>query len=264
MDVHRAGVTVGAVAPDLLQQPLAGERQTPVDQQVVQQLELLGRQVHRRAVHPHGPLGGQQFDAAQHLRRAAGVLLGARPPLHRPGPGHQLPGTERLDHVVVGPQLQTQDLVLLGVLGGEDDERRLGEGPDRLEDVEARAVGQHEVEHHQRRVVLSDQLHAGGAQRGGVHLIALPAQVELEQLGDRGIVLDHHHAAPVRLLSCRRDSCPPRRRQLGRGPIVSAPARALRPRAPCRLRRRVLGSPALQRLRRRRVQVLVGERRAAP
>ena len=37
--------------------------------------------------------------------------------------GQQLPGRERLDHVVVGPQLQALDAVLLGSAGGEQDDR---------------------------------------------------------------------------------------------------------------------------------------------
>ena len=54
------------------------------------------------------------------------------------------------------------------------------------------AVGEHEVEHHEGRIGVFDKVDAGGPSAAGVDLIPLPPQVQLEQLGDRGVVLDHH------------------------------------------------------------------------
>ena len=44
---------------------------------------------------------------------------------HDPDAGHQLLDAERLGHVVVAADGQAVDLVLGGVLGGEEDDRNL-------------------------------------------------------------------------------------------------------------------------------------------
>ena len=53
---------------------------------------------------------------------------------------------ERLGDVIVGAELEADDLVDLGVLGGEHDDRHRGLGPEDPADLDARQLGEHEVE----------------------------------------------------------------------------------------------------------------------
>ena len=68
--------------------------------------------------------------------------------------GDHLGAAERLDHVVVGAELEADDAVGLRAAGGEDDDRDARAGADRAADVAAVAVGQVEVEQDQVRLEL--------------------------------------------------------------------------------------------------------------
>ena len=83
---------------------------------------------------------------------AVAARLGAAQ--HRPDAGDHLGAAERLDHVVVGAELEADDAVGLGAAGGEDDDRDARAGADRAADVAAVAVGQVEVEQDQVGVEL--------------------------------------------------------------------------------------------------------------
>ena len=61
-------------------------------------------------------------------------------------PRGQLAQRERLGHVVVRAQLQADDLVDLGVLRGEHDDRHRGLGAEDPADLDAGQLGEHEVE----------------------------------------------------------------------------------------------------------------------
>ena len=61
-------------------------------------------------------------------------------------PAQQLAYRERLGHVVVGADLEADDLVDLGVLRRQKDDRDGAPGPDLAADVEAAAPGHHDVE----------------------------------------------------------------------------------------------------------------------
>ncbi len=63
-------------------------------------------------------------------------LLGA--PEQPADPGRQLAQAERLRHVVVGAQLEADDLVELRVLGGEHHDRHAGFRTDDPADLDAR------------------------------------------------------------------------------------------------------------------------------
>ena len=78
-----------------------------------------------------GPLGPGAVDPAQ----------------ERVDPGDELPGAERLRHVVVGADAEPDDEVVLGVAGGEHEHRDRPVGLDALAHLEAVEAGEHEVEH---------------------------------------------------------------------------------------------------------------------
>ena len=64
-------------------------------------------------------------------------------------PGTQDRQGEGLGHIVVCPQLQTGDLVQLQVVGGENEHRQSGAGPQAAEQLQAAAVREVQVQHHQ-------------------------------------------------------------------------------------------------------------------
>ena len=82
---------------------------------------------------PSGELGAVELAAAQ---------LGAHA-------AEQLADRERLRHVVVGADLEADDLVDLGVLGGQQDDRHRAAAADVAAEVEAAAPRHHDVEDQQ-------------------------------------------------------------------------------------------------------------------
>ena len=74
--------------------------------------------------------------------------VAVRAPQERLDPAHQLAQPERLGQVVVGAELQADDLVDLVVAGRQDEDRRLGAGrAEPAQDLEAVDARQADVEH---------------------------------------------------------------------------------------------------------------------
>lgn len=65
--------------------------------------------------------------------------------------GHQLARRERLGQVVVAADRETDDAVQLLRSSREEDDVRIGEGPDQAEDLEPVEARQHDVEDHHVR-----------------------------------------------------------------------------------------------------------------
>jgi hypothetical protein len=197
-----------AVAPDLLEQHLAGEDLPRLAGQRHQQVELERGERDRLAValdRVAGHVDGQVADLEQLRRR----FLAA--PKAGPDARDELLGLERLDHVVVRAGLQAHDDVDGVGLGGEHDDRDAGLGADRAADVDAVGAGQHQVEQHEVRLVLAEhgeRLVAVGAQG---RLVALAAQDDAEHLGQGGVVVDDQHAALHAVTHPRSPSCARRR-----------------------------------------------------
>jgi len=152
--------------------------------------------VHDLAGEADPPGGPVQLDATDLLGgRPVGRRLGrpGRPAQQRPHTGHQLARAERLGQVVVGAHLKPHHQVQLGVSGGEHED---GDGavpldaPAHLEAVEA---GEHDVEDHQVGTDPLHQRHRRGPVDGHLDLQALAAEAGGHGVGDRRLVLDHHH-----------------------------------------------------------------------
>jgi hypothetical protein len=77
------------------------------------------------------------------------IAIVGRPaaPQHRPQPGLQLLGRERLDHVVVGAEVEHPHHLVLVVPRGRHDHRHRADAADHPEHLGAVDVGQTEVEH---------------------------------------------------------------------------------------------------------------------
>ena len=111
MGVDRPLVGLEGDAVDRVQELAAGEHPARLADHGRQELELGRGELDRPAADRDPHAGQVDLDVGdpQHLGAAGSGRLG--PPQHGPDPGHELLGAERLDHVVVGAQLQADDPV---------------------------------------------------------------------------------------------------------------------------------------------------------
>src|SRR4029078_5460437 len=104
---------------------------------------------------------------------------------------------ERLDHIAFGPALEAQDAILGLALGGQYQNAGVADrwiGADRLANVVAGLVGQHQIEHHDLGSILAydgETVHAGARRH---RLEAGAPEVELEQACNIVLVFDDDHA----------------------------------------------------------------------
>jgi hypothetical protein len=141
VDVDRARVAVGAVAPDRPQQLLAVEQPAGIGHQRVEQLELAEGQLHRLAVDRHLALRAVERDRPddQHL---GAHRPGARRAQHRADAAAQLGQPERLGDVVVAARLEPEHRVGLGVERRQHDDRHdVAPGAQRPADLVAVGAG---------------------------------------------------------------------------------------------------------------------------
>ncbi len=90
---------------------------------------------------------------------------------------------ERLGDVVVGPRIEAEDGVGVGVGGGQHDDRHLvSAAPDHLAQLAAVDVGQPDVEQHEFVAVRLDAFERLAARR---RLADIELVVELQLLGER-------------------------------------------------------------------------------
>jgi len=103
---------------------------------------------------------------------------------------------ERLRHVVVGSEVERVHLVVLATARREDDDRGARVLADATDNLEAVAVRQVEVEHHEiglTPLVARDRV-AGGL--GRLDLEAMPAKVRAKCPHHRWLVVDDEEARP--------------------------------------------------------------------
>lgn len=145
MGVHRPLKRGERPAPHRLEELQAGERPARVLDEERQEVELEGGEVHGLPVDPRLPPVEVHPDP-RGLDDPRLPRLPLCPAEDGPDPGLELSGAERLHDVVVGPELQPQDPVVLRGPGGEHDDGDLGllaDLPGNFESVHPR---QHEVE----------------------------------------------------------------------------------------------------------------------
>ena len=191
MDVDRARVAGERVAPDALEQLVAGEHEPAVVEQLPEQLELLRRELDLAVADHHLAAAGvdQQvavpdlvtFVAPAVERRAAEDALHAR---------DELAGVEGLRQVVVGADLEPDDLVDILVAGGQHQDRHVRSLAHAAADLDAVHVGQVEIEDDQRRHLGGDRVQRRAARSDRLHDVAGVLQIERDERGDRRLVLD--------------------------------------------------------------------------
>ncbi|OPZ48494.1 MAG: hypothetical protein BWY91_03189 [bacterium ADurb.BinA028] len=204
MHVEGLGVPDVVAAPDPIDELPAGQDSPGVAQQQLEQFELLERHRRRLAldrdhvavdVHPH----------RAGLDRGVGRLVGLRQPAqHGAHSGEQLTRGVGLGDVVVGPHLEPDDLVDLGVFGGEHDDRDAGLGSQRTAYLHAGQAREHEVQQHEVGAVGVELGEGVGAGRGDRDREALLLQQVGQRVGEGLLVFhdeDSAHAGRTSLVT---------------------------------------------------------------
>ena len=109
---------------------------------------------------------------------------------HGPDPRNDLARTERLADVIVGAELQAQQPVDLVDARRHDDDRNRRERAHLAADGQPVLAGKHQVEQHQRRVVLADFGDCRGAIVDAARREAVGAEVVGQQARELRLVLD--------------------------------------------------------------------------
>ena len=133
-------------------------------------------------------------------------------------PAHELAQAERLGQVVVGAELEPDDLVDLVVAGGQHEDRHLGAGrPQPAQDLEAVHPGQAHVEDDEVRRLARRDLEALFTRSGDGDLVALLLEGVLDPASDRVLVFDDEDGGCHARMLHRRAANAPRRRGSGPG-----------------------------------------------
>ena len=191
MDVDRARVAGERVAPDALEQLVARQHEAAVVEQLPEQVELLRRELDLLAADRR--LAAAGVDAQVAVRDHLGLELAALrrgAPQDRLDPRDELARVERLRQVVVGADLEPDDLVDVLVARGQHQDRHVGALAQPLADLDPVDVRQHQVEHDQRRRVRGRLAERVGAGRRRPDRVARVLQVERDERRDRALVLD--------------------------------------------------------------------------
>ena len=162
-----------------------------------EQLERLGLDRDHPAVAQDPVTGQVDLDVAE-VDRGRWLALGhaaLRPPEQGPDPGDELTQAERLRHVVVGAELEADDLVDLRVLGGEHEDRDRGFGPDDPADLDAGQLGEHQVEHDEVGPIGPEADQGLAAIRRGDDREPLRLEAVGEGLAKRRLVVDDEDRA---------------------------------------------------------------------
>ena len=173
MHVHRARIAGERVAPDALEQLIARQHDPAVVQQLPQQVELLRRKPDLLVDHVHLSLSCVDRQVAMpDLVRLALAALRRGAPENALHAGHELTRVEGLRHVVVGADLEPDDLVDVLVARREHEDRDVRRLADAAAELDAVAVGQVQVENDERRRVACQLDQSRLSRRGRLHAVA--------------------------------------------------------------------------------------------
>ena len=150
VDVDGPRIAGEGVPPHALEQLVAGEHEPAMVEELPQQVELLRRELDLLVAHVHLTPAriDRELPVAQLVTFVAAALRDDAPQdaLHA---CDELARVERLRQVVVGADLQPDDLVHVLVACGEHQDRDVGALPHTAADLDAVDVGQVEIEDHQ-------------------------------------------------------------------------------------------------------------------
>ena len=165
---------------------------------------------------PDGPAGHVQLDVcsdADEISRRCGALRSAQ---HRPHPRHQLLRAERLRQIVVGAQLQADQLVRLLGPRGQHDDRDLSFAAQGAGDVQAIQSGQSQVQHHKVGPARAHSAERGRPIDRREHGEPTVLEIVADQLHDPRLVVHHKDGRHGDHPRCRH-SCQTERVSVGGG-----------------------------------------------
>ena len=105
--------------------------------------------------------------------------------------GHQFPHAERLGHVIISAEIQTNDFVHLLAFGGKHEDGS-GDfpGAQLLAHVVAAQAGQHDVEHDERRLAFHHRFDGLVAAGTNVHFVTFPLEDFLQTQANVRVVFN--------------------------------------------------------------------------
>jgi hypothetical protein len=183
---------------------ICSRRKTTPGRQQGEQIELLAGELDRRTV--HADPARRQFDPdraePERALAARGGLLVGGAPADGVDAGEQFSGVVRLDHVVVGSEVQAVDAGAHVGAGGDHDHRGAGALADLAADLVTVLVGQAQVEQDDAEAAAAGDEGLEGllaAARVG-DLEAVPGEHGGQGRGDVVVVLDEQksHPGPLR------------------------------------------------------------------
>ena len=191
VDVDGARVPGERVAPHALEELVAREDDPAVVEQLPEEVELLRREPDLLVADVHLALARVDREVAVlELLGLGAPALGRRPAEDALHARDELTRVERLRHVVVGADLESDDLVDVLVTRREHEDRDVRGLANPPAELDAVAVRQVEVEDDERGSLPGERDQRGLRARGGLDRVAGVAQVRGDERRDRRLVLD--------------------------------------------------------------------------
>src|SRR3954470_11242418 len=195
MDVDGASVTRERVAPHTLEQLVARQHEPAMVEQLPQQIEFLRCELNLLFADTHLTATGVDVEVAVLDRLALEIAaVGRRAAQDRLHARDELPRVEGLRQIVVGTDLEADDLVDVLVARGQHQDRHVARLANALRHLDAVDVRKHEVEHDQSGHLLRDLVQRITAGRGRADGVPGVLEVQRDERGDRALVLDHEDA----------------------------------------------------------------------
>ena len=194
LDVGVDGAVHGGagVFPSLHQDLVAGEGAAGLGEKESEDFVFVGGEVERLPEAVDGHCG---FIMVEKAGGFFGSLewAGAGAPENGADASDHRAGGEGLGDVVVGSELETEDLVDFGIAGGEEEDGHLRKFAHLATDIEAENVGKADVEDEKVAVVLLQPLDAVESGLGIVSVEAFGAQGIEDGVRDGGLVFDEQN-----------------------------------------------------------------------
>jgi hypothetical protein len=105
-------------------------------------------------------------------------------------PRDELTRAERFRDVVVGPEVQTLDALVLETTRRQENDWRVGVLADSPTDLESAGPGEHDVEDQEVESPIPGELEPAGAGRRHRSPVSIVAQVERHEIGGLSVILD--------------------------------------------------------------------------
>ena len=191
MHVNGALFHIDIAAPHGIEQLFTAEHTAGMLEEMAQQAEFRGAELHGAAVAGH-PMSGRIHGDAGKFQRAA--LQGrAQTPQHRADTRNELARGKRLGHVIVRTGFEAADTIRLVTAGGKHDDRQIGGGRRAAQaaaDFDARKIGDHPVEDNQIGLLLFGQGQRFLTISGADHVKAFLFKIIGHKLNKAGVIFN--------------------------------------------------------------------------